>query len=89
MKQQTIINILAGLYIAADLAMTILHKQPEQTQPINYELYDFQVGQIQDQGDTLKVEFKLINDEITKDSLLVVGAVRSKRDSLRAIINPR
>lgn len=57
--------------------------------PINYELYKHRFNELEDRFDTLQNHYKSISHEITKDSIVIVNAPRSKRDSIRAVVNPR
>jgi hypothetical protein len=64
---------------------------PDTTQPdpINYDLYEYRFNELEGRIDSLQNQFKTISHEITKDSIAIVNAPRSKRDSIRAVINPR
>ncbi len=87
---QKLINILFAIAIIGIALLNLRHeKTPTQTQPINYELLEYRFNQSEKRIDTLYSQMNLKDTIIYENSNLVRTANRSKRDSIRAIVNPR
>lgn len=91
MKSNGYIWLLVIINSVSILLLNVKSCERETTapEPINYELYEYKFDQLQSQLDTLQNQFNSISHEITKDSIIIVNAPRSKRDSIRAVVNPR
>ena len=86
MKNKTFYAIISGL-IFWNIWLSLPQKKEGET--INYELFQELYKQSEQRFKRFESEVNKIDNEIFKDSVFVVNATRSERDSLRLRFNPR
>jgi hypothetical protein len=89
MKLQTAINIFFLVLILIVGGLSLRHENTAPPEPINYELLKYRYEESQKRVDTLQLQVNQKDTTIYENSNFVRNAARSKRDSLRSVINPR
>jgi hypothetical protein len=88
MKKEIVIIITLFLLSGVNLWLN-LRPDEKQIEDPNIELFKYKFETIQNRIDSIYNQVNLKDTLIHENSILIHNAPRSKRDSIRAVINPR
>ena len=83
------ILLIIGIIVCLVISLWPDEKTTPNIQPINYELFEHRFKTVERRVDSIYNQVNFKDTLIHENSIIIHNAPRSKRDSLRLLINPR